>query len=124
VHLEVCDSADPGVPDRAERYLGGPPQIVFIDSSHQYEHTLRELDLWWAALCPGGILALHDVSQQAQDFDSTGKGGVRRAFGEWTQSAGVQSTSIALNEFARAGVALDDLTYGDWCGLGLVQKPR
>src|SRR5256885_11596437 len=67
----------------ARKYLNGAPELIVLDSSHEYESTLAELDLWYAALAPGGLLVLHDVSQFAGGFDVTGEGGVRRAFTEW-----------------------------------------
>lgn len=35
--------------------------IVFIDTSHLYEHTLRELNLYRWLVRPGGLLVLHDT---------------------------------------------------------------
>ena len=40
VHLHVGDSADEATADAAASSLGGQPQLLLIDSSHQYEHTL------------------------------------------------------------------------------------
>jgi hypothetical protein len=57
--------------------------LIILDSSHEYGATLRELDLWYGALAPGGLLVVHDVSRFAQSFDVTQSGGVRRAFDEW-----------------------------------------
>ncbi|HUB08020.1 MAG TPA: class I SAM-dependent methyltransferase [Myxococcales bacterium] len=113
------DSADPEMPGRARAAFGTDISSVLIDSSHQYEHTLRELDLWYGALRPGGLLFLHDVSDFAASFDSTGKGGVSRALKEWT--ARTQAPCLAVN--AAAGPQ-EELTYKDGCGLGIVQKPR
>ena len=47
--------------------------LVFIDTSHQYEDTVREIDLYARRLAPGGCLVLHD---------SIRWGGVRRAIRE------------------------------------------
>lgn len=35
--------------------------IVFIDTSHLYDHTLRELHLYRWLVKPGGLLVLHDT---------------------------------------------------------------
>jgi len=69
--------------DAATKYLGGNPELIILDSSHEYGSTLKELDLWYAALASGGVLVLHDVSEFAAGFDVTGEGGVRRALAEW-----------------------------------------
>jgi len=118
--LIVADSADPEGPGKARDYFGGqPPQLVFIDSSHQYEHTLKELDLWYGQLPQGGLLVLHDTSRFAAVFDSTGKGGVFRAVSEWCALRGVPS--LMLNSFV-AGGSPGDYPYLDGCGLTIIQK--
>ncbi len=79
VKLVVADSAQPFLPSVAENYLGGKPHLVFIDSSHEHDHTLRELDLWVPNTQPGGFIVMHDVSEFARNFDSKGGGGVKEA---------------------------------------------
>lgn len=120
VRLSVADSADATGPARARDYFGGlPPQLVFIDSSHQYRHTLKELDLWYAELPPGGLLVLHDTSKFAAAFDGSGEGGVFRAVSEWLAVRGL--TALMLNSFVTGG-SPGDFPYRDGCGLTLIQK--
>jgi predicted O-methyltransferase YrrM len=121
VRLTVGDSAGPGLVDEASAYLGGKPQLVFIDSSHRYAHTLAELDLWYEALAPGGLIMLHDTSVFAQSFDGSNEGGVLRAAVEWAKQRGL--AMLALNSFVDGSQRVDDLIYRDGCGLGLLQKP-
>jgi len=105
----------------AKEYLGAAPEIIILDTSHEYRSTLRELDLWFAALGPGGLLVLHDVSRFAQSFDRTGEGGVRRAFDEWRAGKpGIET--FLLNGEARSMDAPRPF-YKDACGLGLIHKP-
>ena len=59
------DSADPRLADDAAAVLGGPPEVVLVDSSHAYSHTLAELDLWTPRLPVGGLVLLHDASAHA-----------------------------------------------------------
>lgn len=120
VRLDVADSADPEGPGRVLAHFDNqPPQLVFIDSSHQYEHTLKELDLWYGQLPQGGLIVLHDTSRFAAAFDSTGQGGVFRAVSEWCAVRGV--SSLMLNSFV-AGGSPGDYPYLDGCGLTIIQK--
>ncbi len=120
VTLAVGSSSEPTMVHKAAAYCGTEPQLVFIDSSHQYEHTLAELDLWWPALRPGGILLMHDVSIFAQSFDATGQGGVLPAVRVWAERQ--NQTCVFLNSFVNEGDDPNRLTYKDGCGIGIVQK--
>jgi predicted O-methyltransferase YrrM len=120
VEIAEGNSLDPQSPLAAKKYLGGDPELIILDSSHEYQATLAELDLWFAALAPGGLLALHDVSRFAADFDVTGQGGVGRAFAEW-RKAHPEVEAFSLNGDART-MDLPRPLYKDACGLGLIQK--
>jgi predicted O-methyltransferase YrrM len=120
VEIAERNSLDSQSPIAAKEYLGGDPELIIIDSSHEYQATLDELDLWFAALAPGGILALHDVSRFAADFDVTKQGGVGRAFTEW-RKAHPEVESLCLNGEARS-MDLPRPFYKDACGLGLIHK--
>lgn len=122
VHLEVSDSAAPQTAKNAATYLQGAPQLLFIDSSHEYNHTKRELDLWFPALQPGGFAIMHDVSAFATSFDGAGNGGVKQAVQEWARGRDLQVALI--NDFASDQHYGDKAPlYRDACGLGLIQKP-
>lgn len=120
VTLIVSDSAEPGVASAAEIALGRAPRMVIIDSSHQYAHTVRELDLWWEALAPGGMFFLHDCSEFARRWDSTGEGGVRRALEEWLPRH-PEAASIMIEGDPHCD---GPVAYADGCGLCMMQKPR
>lgn len=119
VTFMVSDSAAPGIPAAAETVLGRAPRCVIIDSSHQYAHTLRELDVWWEALAPGGLLFLHDCSEFARKWDTTGQGGVRRALEEWLPKH-PDAHAILLEGDPHAD---GPTAYADGCGLSIMQKP-
>lgn len=121
VEVAEGNSLDGASTAAAEKYLGAAPELIILDSSHEYEATLRELDLWYGALAPGGLLAVHDVSRFAQSFDVTGSGGVRRAFDEW-RAANRAAETFLLNGEARSMDGPRPL-YKDACGLGLIHKP-
>jgi predicted O-methyltransferase YrrM len=122
-HVKVAESnsLDPASVAAARNYLGDEPELIILDSSHEYEPTLRELDLWYGALRVGGLLVLHDVSEFAAGFDVTGKGGVLRAFAEWRQKS-PQAETFCLNAAARSMEGPRPL-YKDACGVGLIHKP-
>jgi predicted O-methyltransferase YrrM len=121
VKIEHRSSLDPASPGLASGYLGGAPELILIDSSHEYEATVQELEIWYPLLASGGLIALHDTSNFAIDFDVTRAGGVARALKEWRQKhPGVETFSL------NAGVNVMEPpppVYQDACGVGLIQKP-
>lgn len=119
VHVHCNDSASPDTAKAAREYLGGRPEVVLIDSSHQYEHTIAELDQWYEELQPGGLLFMHDVSDFAAQFDSTRGGGVRRALQEWISDKSIEC--LRLNHLMPE--LNSRLGYIDACGLAIMQKP-
>jgi predicted O-methyltransferase YrrM len=122
VEMAEGDSLDAASVDAARKYLGGDPELIVIDSSHEYRSTVAELDLWYRALAPGGLLVLHDVSEFAASFDVTAEGGVRRAFAEWRKKH-PEAETFSLNSDSRSMEAARPL-YKDACGLGLIHKPQ
>jgi predicted O-methyltransferase YrrM len=108
--------------DAARKYLGGNPELIILDSSHEYPSTLKELDVWYAALAAGGVLVLHDVSEFAASFDVTGEGGVRRALAEWRERY-PKTETFTLNSGSRSMEEARPL-YKDACGVGLIHKPQ
>lgn len=112
VEVVVGDSADEAIAINLWNIFHSEPKMVFIDSSHQYAHTLRELNLWYEALFPGGLIFLHDVSEFAQGFDSTDEGGVKTALYEWGRQESFRSESMSFV----------GKIYQDGCGLGVIQK--
>jgi predicted O-methyltransferase YrrM len=115
------DSSDPALPALARERLGGAPEIVLVDSSHAYDHTLAELDLWAPELPPGALFVLHDASVFAQQFDPTAQGGVHRAIAEWLERQ-PEWTGMTLNGAVAPGADGNALVYKDACGLGILQR--
>jgi predicted O-methyltransferase YrrM len=121
VEAVELSSLDRAAPQRAREYFDGAPQIVIIDSSHEFGATLCELEIWYNALEPGGVILLHDVSTFATEFDVTKQGGVQRAFEAWRR-AHPETEAICINRDARS-MDLPRPFYKDACGVGLIQKP-
>lgn len=119
--MELRSSLDPASPGLAREYLGGAPELVFLDSSHEYRQTLHEIEAWYPALAAGGFIVLHDTSEFAASFDVTGEGGVRRALQEWRESH-PEVEVISLNHNVPA-LETPGMVYQDFCGVGLIQKP-
>lgn len=115
------NSLDPAQLAAAQQHFGGAPEMILLDSSHEYPATVRELELWYPALQEGGIFLVHDVSLFAAGFDITGQGGVRRAFDEWRRK-NPQAETISLNGES-CTMDLPRPLYKDACGLGLIHKP-
>lgn len=60
----VCgDDCDPAVIDQVPDDL----DIVFVDTSHLFAHTRREIELWVPKLALGGCIAFHDVDVERFD---------------------------------------------------------
>lgn len=121
VEIAEGNSTAPESTQHARDYLRGSPELIIIDSSHEYRGTMAELDLWYPEVAPGGLIVLHDVSRFAESFDVTHAGGVRRAFDEW-RSANQTVETFLLNGEARSMAGPRPL-YKDACGLGLIHKP-
>jgi predicted O-methyltransferase YrrM len=121
VRIEVLNSIDPNAPIMAAEYLAGAPNLVIVDSSHEYAATVTELDIWYPRLASGGLILLHDTSRFAEDFDVTREGGVRRAFLEW-RAAHPETEALLLNGESRTMEGRRPL-YKDACGLGILHKP-
>jgi predicted O-methyltransferase YrrM len=114
------NSLDPNARAAAHQHFDGEPEMILLDSSHEYLATVQELELWYPVLQTGGIFLLHDVSLFAAGFDVTTQGGVRRAFDEWRRK-NPQAEAICLNGDSRS-MALPRPLYKDACGLGLIHK--
>jgi predicted O-methyltransferase YrrM len=121
VQIEHRSSLDPSSTTVAREYLGDAPQLVFIDSSHEYGSTVAELKAWYPELAPGGLMVLHDSSEFATSFDVTKQGGVARALREW-RAVHPSVEAFSLNRDVRAITSLG-MVYQDFCGAGLIQKP-
>ena len=117
VKLVTSDSAVPQLTKHAVSYFGTTPspKLIFIDSSHQYKHTLKEVRIWHEALAPQGLMVFHDVSVYAELWDTTGRGGVHKAM----KFMRLPNT-ILINENVVANER--PFVYKDGCGLGIVQK--
>ena len=58
--------------------------MIFIDTSHLYEHTRDEIDRWLPRLAPGGAMVFHDTNMATWYRSLNGQ--VRRG---WDNERGV-----------------------------------
>lgn len=62
-----------------------PADIVFIDTSHRFQHTLDELNLYLPLVKPGGVIVLHDTELETPtDFPGDTNYPVMRAVQAFT----------------------------------------
>jgi predicted O-methyltransferase YrrM len=121
VALKLGDSAAQDAVDDSEAKLEGMPQLIILDSSHQYEHTLRELNLWVPRMQRHSLMLLHDTSTYARSWDSGGLGGVQQAVDDWLPSRS-DVAFLNLNRHVGDPDKPGDLVYQDGVGLGILQK--
>jgi cephalosporin hydroxylase len=76
------DDMDPDV----QAQLPGQVDVLFIDTSHEYEHTLAELRVFMPKVAAGGVALMHDTRLLMHRADESPP--VRRALDEWCAEAG------------------------------------
>lgn len=64
--------------------------VVFIDTSHAYEHTLAELSLYHWLVRPGGRILLHDTELAHPEFVKGKAFPVKRAVTEFCEAEGYE----------------------------------
>lgn len=83
-----------------ERGLEPQIDVLFIDTSHLYEHTKQEIAVWFPHLRPGATVIFHDTNITAVSGRNDGT-----LFGCWNNERGVIR---AIEEYL--GVTLDEKT--------------
>jgi len=86
--------------------------FIYVDSSHSYESTKKEITLYFPKVKKDGIIIFHDSSKYAAQWDPTGKGGVRRAIDEW----------LELTNAPEEYIFFESPFWSSNCGLFLARK--
>jgi predicted O-methyltransferase YrrM len=120
VEVITDTSSNELLPEQCIKFLGGLPQIIIIDSSHNYQQTIKELNLWYNNVAHNGFIFLHDTSLKAKKYDGDDEGGVERAVTEWTSKN--ETSFININKNISGPATKDEVVYLDGCGLGIIQK--
>ncbi|MDH7604907.1 MAG: CmcI family methyltransferase [Melioribacter sp.] len=121
VRLELSNSTDINTVKITYNHFGDkPPKLIIVDSSHQKDQTIIELNLWFDHLIKGGLMIFHDSSDFARQWDSTKKGGVKSALDEWHNlNPDVRFINI-YNE--QDTLNTENSVYQDLNGIAIIQK--
>jgi predicted O-methyltransferase YrrM len=65
----------------ASAFIPAELDVLFIDTSHRYEHTLAELRLYGPRVRPGGTILMHDVELSIGQMIAYGEPGAREDAG-------------------------------------------
>lgn len=106
-------STDRAVIDQVKH--NGPYEIIYVDSSHSYGETLKELECYIeneSIVTENSLVFFHDASEYARRFDATQGGGVRRALDEW-----YATHSKDFNMFI-----FEPPSWPNGCGLGVMTR--
>jgi predicted O-methyltransferase YrrM len=69
--------------------IGTDFDVLFIDTSHEYEHTLQELERWSHLVQPGGVILMHDTEWEPPAVQLPGPTGpVAVALDDWCHETG------------------------------------
>lgn len=106
VHADDVDFAGQFVDWCEERGLKPAIDLLFVDTSHLYEHTTREIASWWPHLTPKATVVFHDTN--LKEFYRRGDGTIGRG---WNNDRGVIR---AIEEYL--GTTFDEtLPFTDYC---------
>jgi cephalosporin hydroxylase len=64
VHADDVAFADEFPAWCKKRSLPETIDVLFIDTSHEYEHTVAEIDAWFQHLSPGALVFFHDTNMR------------------------------------------------------------
>jgi predicted O-methyltransferase YrrM len=103
--------------------------FLFLDTSHFYEHTLQELNLYWDLINEDGILVLHDtnctsvMSRRLSGSSNTGwdnQRGVIRAVEEFFECSIDENSLISKNLLSRGAKGLTHFPWNN--GLTVIYR--
>lgn len=84
--LTIGNDVDPSVVERQP----GEIDVLFVDTSHSYHHTLAELRTYALRVRPGGVVLLHDTELESpEDVGSNPPFPVARALDAFCSEAGL-----------------------------------
>lgn len=87
-------------PDTDPETLAKLPEmvdVVFVDTSHAYQHTIEELALYFPRVRPGGRIVLHDTEVERPDLTNEDNFPVKRAVEQFCDANDLHWTNRANN---------------------------
>lgn len=83
LHIECIDGSSTD-PKLLARLHGDEWDAIYLDTTHQYQQTIAEINLIAPLCAPGTLFLFHDASHYAAEtLDLNHQGGVRRAMREY-----------------------------------------
>jgi predicted O-methyltransferase YrrM len=113
VHVLGASSIDPNTCNQVLDYLGREPQAILLDSVHDYDFKLQELNLWYPHLQNNGFIFAHDTSEKCQ----VGKGDRIELSKQWKMDH-PECECMNINK----QITTQPWTYKDGQGMLIVQK--
>jgi predicted O-methyltransferase YrrM len=102
--------------------------FLFLDTSHEYEHTVAEIAAWWPLINPQGLFVFHDTNLTGNPTKLLSGGftkgwdnqrGVARAIEEYFS---IKFDSASLTPLGKSDQIFVSL-HLPWCnGLSIIQK--
>jgi predicted O-methyltransferase YrrM len=120
VSLYLGDSTAETLALRVIDDLKGPPQLLFIDSSHKADQTYEELTLWAPLMASGGLIVIHATSRMAQALDVDLKGGAHVGMSKFVKENNYESIRINKDYHGLPPQSRQNLTYIDGLGIGII----
>jgi len=109
-----------------------PLDLIFLDSSHEYEHTLNEIKLFWPLLKPGGVFLFHDtnltdsMTRKISGNPNVGwdnKAGVSRAIEDFFGTKINWQTLVSVGQSGSDPHAFSGLSHFPWNnGMTIISK--
>jgi predicted O-methyltransferase YrrM len=103
--------------------------LLFLDTSHLYEHTIHELNLYWELINENGILILHDTNctsvmtrrlSGSTNFGWDNKRGVIQAIEEFFECSIDENSLVSIDQLGRGAKSLTHFPWNN--GLTVIFK--
>lgn len=83
--------------ERVQSRLPGEVDVLFLDTSHEYEHTLAELDAYMPRVARGGVALFHDTRLLGYTCPRPDYPAVRLALDDYCEREGISWQEIPGN---------------------------
>ncbi len=116
-HRITGDSIAPSTLAQVRAALGGRmADVIFCDSSHMFNHTIAEFDLYFPLVRPGGVLMYHDCFWEGNEVHK-GKAQAMATIDRFVPVYCVY-TDVPVHRYMPRSEKTDV-----WGGVSIIQKP-